>query len=73
MKRWICPRCKKETQGFGATSRRDNSTQICSDCGTAEALFDWKVHVAQSKGNPLPEEEILEERKWLKEVDADDR
>jgi hypothetical protein len=35
-----CPRCKKELKGFPAISRRDNKTEICSECGTDEALFD---------------------------------
>jgi len=68
MEKWICPRCKKLTQGFGATSRRDNKTKICSNCGTEEALFDWKVHIAKSKGESFSESELLDEKKWLEEV-----
>jgi hypothetical protein len=45
----LCPRC----QGFipnndkpgaypGAISRLDNKTEICSECGTIEALLDWQ-------------------------------
>ena len=37
---WTCPRCKKETTDFPALSRRDNKTEICSKCGTEEALID---------------------------------
>ena len=51
-----CPRChgfipNNETPGahMGALSRLDNETEICSDCGTAEALeqmrgclHDWR-------------------------------
>ena len=36
----VCPRCKRETKGEPALSRRDNETEICSDCGTAEALSE---------------------------------
>ena len=35
-----CPTCKRMYRGFPALSRRDNKTEICSDCGTAEALTD---------------------------------
>lgn len=33
-----CPKCKKEIKGYPALSRKDNKTEICSDCGTKEAL-----------------------------------
>ena len=36
----ICPRCNQEYEGFPALSRRDNETDICSDCGTEEAMID---------------------------------
>jgi hypothetical protein len=43
-----CPRCKggipnNEKRGayMGATSRRDGVTEICSDCGNAEAMDDF--------------------------------
>tara|TARA_Y100000310_G_C20670209_1_gene809827 strand:- start:1318 stop:1500 length:183 start_codon:yes stop_codon:yes gene_type:complete len=43
----LCPRCKicyfnKEKGKHPAISRRDNKTEICSFCGTDEALFDFK-------------------------------
>lgn len=38
---WICPICGKETNEFPALSRKDNKTEICSDCGTGEALADY--------------------------------
>lgn len=44
----ICPACggyipNNLTPGayIGALSRRDNKTEICSDCGTREALEDF--------------------------------
>ena len=36
----ICPKCGKEYTNYPAISRRDNKTEICSDCGLAEALED---------------------------------
>jgi len=43
----VCPRCgdwipNNVTPGAypGAFSRTDNKTEICSDCGTSEALED---------------------------------
>ena len=35
-----CVRCSKEYSDFPALSRRDNKTNICSDCGTMEAFED---------------------------------
>ena len=37
----ICPICGNEYVGFPAISRRDNKTEICSHCGTMEALDDY--------------------------------
>lgn len=44
----VCPSCdgfipNNETPGayMGAISRKDNTTEICSACGTAEALADF--------------------------------
>ena len=39
---WRCPFCLEKTIDFPAISRRDNETEICSACGTREALDDWK-------------------------------
>ena len=36
-----CPRCDKEMKEDPALSRRDNKTDICSDCGQVEALEDY--------------------------------
>ena len=33
-----CPFCGKNYIGVPATSRTDNETKICPDCGTREAL-----------------------------------
>lgn len=47
----ICPSCggfipNNETPGAysGALSRKDNKTEICSACGTREALADFTRH-----------------------------
>ena len=37
-----CPLCYRSYQeGFHALSRRDNTTHICPDCGTREAMEDY--------------------------------
>ena len=38
-----CPKCGKEYTGYPAISRTDNKTEICSECGTAEALAIFKA------------------------------
>ena len=37
----ICPRCDEPYRGHPALSRRDNKTDICSDCGKAEVMNDY--------------------------------
>lgn len=39
----VCPRCGGAMNGYPALSRRDNKTEICSDCGTEEAMFDFAM------------------------------
>lgn len=36
-----CPKCGRKFEGIGAISRRDNKTEICSDCGVVEAMADF--------------------------------
>ena len=39
----ICPKCGElYIKGKGALSRRDNKAEICPNCGTREALEDFK-------------------------------
>lgn len=38
MSKQKCPKCKRTYRGEPAISRYDNKTEICSDCGLAEAL-----------------------------------
>lgn len=33
-----CPRCGRLYKGYPALSRKDNKTEICPECGTAEAF-----------------------------------
>lgn len=37
----VCPVCGKIYTDYPAISRRDNKTEICPQCGTAEALEDF--------------------------------
>lgn len=45
----ICPRCKNYIQGYPALSRKDNKTEICSNCGKLEALEDFKKYQGEVK------------------------
>lgn len=49
----ICARCKNYIIGYLALSRRDNKTEICSNCGNLEALEDF---IRYKKG---------EKQKWI--------
>lgn len=44
----ICPLCHAEYHGVPATSRTDNKTPICQDCGIRQSLESLNV---------LPEEQ----------------
>jgi len=46
-----CPRCGKTYSEYPALSRRDNKTDICNECGVAEAMEDANFAPAYS-GNP---------------------
>lgn len=53
-----CPRCggaipNASTPGAypGALSRRDNATEICSDCGMREALEDYARAIGSDDPN----------------------
>lgn len=57
----ICPRCggfipNDVTPGEfpGATSRRDNATEVCSACGTAEALKQFAGEDLSLEQWPVP-------------------
>ena len=46
---WTCPRCGKETTDYPAISREDNQTEICSQCGTDEAMANWFKYTSENK------------------------
>lgn len=43
----VCPKCGKTYTGRPALSRTDNTTLICPDCGTREALESIGVSVEE--------------------------
>lgn len=46
---WECPRCGKTTVDYPALSRTDNKTNICSQCGTDEAMENWARYIQSQK------------------------
>ena len=38
----LCPVCGKMYSGYPALSRKDNKTEICSECGVREAIEAYK-------------------------------
>ena len=46
----ICPVCGSPMSGHPALSRRDNKTEVCSDCGTREALADLGMDEEDQEG-----------------------
>lgn len=40
----ICPKCGKVISDYPALSRKDNRTEICSKCGTLEALEEFRKY-----------------------------
>lgn len=44
-----CSKCGKTYTGVGAISREDNKTEICSECGTKEALEVFTKHLEEKK------------------------
>jgi len=62
----VCPRClhlipNDERPGayIGAISRADNQTEVCSDCGTHEAMQDFVDNAC----TPISEWPIADYRK----------
>lgn len=57
-----CPRCGRDRMDpvRYATSRRDNRTHICAECGTEEAMFDW----LNATGYSVSEEWANRERRF---------
>ena len=42
-----CPNCGKFYSGYPAVSRKDNKTEICSACGTVEAIKAMEDYMKQ--------------------------
>lgn len=53
----VCVNCGRRYFGIGALSRRDNKTEICSQCGVEEAMFDY-FNFEQQKKMKYYEEDI---------------
>lgn len=45
----VCPNCGSDIIGHPALSRKDNKTEICSECGQLEALEDFYKHFSNKK------------------------
>jgi len=41
-KEFECPSCEKVVDEYPALSRKDNKTEICSECGQKEALTIYR-------------------------------
>lgn len=52
-KQKICSLCGKVIEGYPAISRKDNKTEICSECGQREALEAFTKY----NGNKTEKEE----------------
>ena len=50
---WTCPRCDKVSGVPPALCRRDNKTEICSDCGRDQAMEDFAA-----RSNPKEDRHI---------------
>jgi len=69
-KNYDCPRCgggipNDVQRGLypGALSRWDNATEVCSQCGTDEALIQYMAHLAKAD----PQSAVRPEaRPWVK-------
>ena len=61
----ICPRCSEKFSEYPALSRRDNSTDICSECGTKEAMCDFIPL------DRIPSEDLLTEMIFQKKIGVD--
>ena len=45
----ICPQCGATYYGHPALSRQDNTTLICPDCGTREALMTLGIDAEEQE------------------------
>lgn len=49
----ICARCGRAIVGYPALSRKDNRTEICSNCGTLEALEELMKYKKENKNETI--------------------
>ena len=61
--RRICPMCGGIMSEYPALSRRDNKTEICSDCGIREALADIGVDIDDQEKIVQTIHELSDDRK----------
>lgn len=47
----VCPNCGSDIVGYPALSRKDNKTEICSECGQLEALEDFHNFMNKKKSS----------------------
>lgn len=47
----VCPICGKTYKEPPSISRKDNKTEICSECGTAEALEAYQNAMKEKEGD----------------------
>lgn len=57
----ICPICKFSIIGHPAISRKDNTTQICSNCATIEALQAFQDYQDKNKTRPTKMRKITKD------------
>ena len=77
MTHFICPRCEKPSKEQAVFSRRDNKTDICSDCGNAEAMNDYVPLFSEDDHELLVEKRFHEKLgidfsvwvEWKKSID----
>ncbi len=46
-----CPNCGYPIYGFPALSRKDDKTEICSNCGIAEAMSIYQNYIYSNNEN----------------------
>ena len=67
-----CLRCGRDYVNRPAMSRRDNKTDICPMCGTAEAMFDLQFAKVMVYGTAVEQQAMdylaVAERAWLNYV-----
>ena len=57
----ICPVCKFAIIGHSAISRKDNTTQICSNCATIEALQAFQDYKNKQDTRPTKMKKITKD------------